>query len=208
MKKKKVGKIGIIKQGNRRRWAGAPEPEFWISEDEMINDMSLLREMEGDETVAKGLEGLLELGYISKRISPKTGKTEYRLNKEVVNKALAALPQEVRDDPRELRIYEDTARICDMNEDMTTLLSVIKQQVNEVESKEDFWISKSADEIIYDSVETITAENIPIAFAGLVAKGFVELDIFTPGIYRYLLNVPAVQSAMDALPPKEGHTKK
>lgn len=188
------------KKPHNRKWIGKiKEPEIWISEDDIKGEFDFLQKLHPGREMEEAIQSLVEHGFISIRMG-KNGKREYRFNRESVNAALAKLPPEVRNNPREIKIYEDTAIICDYDNELTTLLSVITQQTDElIEDKSVIpWIVKTREQLEHDTMGTV--KNLQLAFTRLEAKNFIEITQSGPEQYRYRLNVPVVQAAMNALP--------
>ncbi len=100
---------------------------------------------------------------------------------------------------RGIKIYEDTAIICERDEEMTLLLSVIMEQTDTlVETGASVpWITKTHRELDFDTMRTI--KHPQAVLEKLVAKNFLELAQNGPKYYQYRLNANVVQAAIDAL---------
>ncbi|MGH2496564.1 MAG: hypothetical protein ACRDIV_17840 [Ktedonobacteraceae bacterium] len=188
-----------MKKNSRRKWVGKRRPpEIWIPKDEVQDELSFMQKLHPDSSLDEVIAELEQMGHVSVRINPSSGKREFRLNQGAIQAALRKLPPEQRTG-REITIHEDIAMICDYHHDATTLLSVMVQQTDRLKETDTIpWIIKSPEQLEKEIFGT--CEDLPAAFAFLKARNFVEIAEQGPQTYRYRLNVPIVQAALDALP--------
>lgn len=101
---------------------------------------------------------------------------------------------------RGIKIYEDTAVICERDEEMTLLLSVIMEQTDKLfETGASVpWITKTHRELDFDTMGTV--KHPQAVLEKLATKNFLELAQNGPEHYQYRLNANVVQAAIDALP--------
>lgn len=109
-------------------------------------------------------------------------------------------PSLLRPRGRGIKIYEDTAIICERDEQMTLLLSVIMEQTDKLfeTGTSAPWITKTSIELDFDTMRTI--KHPQAVLEKLAAKNFLELAQNGPDHYQYRLNTDVVQAAIDALP--------
>lgn len=188
------------KKHQRRIWIGKIKhhsPEVWVSEDEVKQDLDFVSKLHPGE-LESSLHFLEEKGYISIRTSP-TGKKEYRFNQDAVQAEINKLPPEKRSN-RSIIIREDMAILCDYNNDATTMLCVAEQQTNKLIERKDIvpWITRSHEQLILDTMGTI--DDLIGTLTWLEQKNYIEITQNGPDQYRYRLNLPTIQSALNALP--------
>lgn len=188
----------------KRHWIGkmkVPQTqEIWLEEDDELREyMKFIEKLHPETTFEESIQHLVELGFISVRTNA-AGKREYKYNRSRVQAELAKLPPDrQRKDP--ITIHYDTAEICDFNNDMTTLLEVVVAQTDKLpEGQEDLWIERT---LVQLQDETFGIKDIPQAFINLQDKNFVEIAPSKNDTFRYRLNVPVVQAAIDALAEKK-----
>jgi hypothetical protein len=176
--------------------------EIWIDETEMQEDLNFLRKLHPGNTMEESIQELIEIGYLSIRMTPE-GKRQFTLHQDRVQAAIDKLPADRRRGYG-IKIYEDTAQICDYDNTLTTLLSLVTQQTDNLIKDKNVipWINISHEKLVADSMGTIS--DLSDALLRLEQRNFVELAENGPENYRYRLNVPVVQATLDALPPKDG----
>lgn len=184
---------------SKRKWVGKRRPpEIWIPEDEVQGEFGFVQKLHPDSSIDEVIAELEQLGHVSVRTNTSTGKREFRFNQAAVQAALKKLPPEQRTG-RKINIYEDIAIICDYHHDATTLLSVMIQQTDQLRETDIIpWIIKSPEQLADETFGT--CKDLPAAFTFLETRNFVEIAEQGPPTYRYRLNVPVVQAAIDALP--------
>jgi hypothetical protein len=192
----------MSKKSPKRKFIGhMKQPEIWISEEEMQKDLQLVEKLHPGE-IDDAIQSLVDHGFISIRFT-RDGKREFSFNKQAVQSALNKIPPEKRSNYK-IKIHEEVAIICGYDNELTTLLSVIIQQTNKlIEHKDTIpWIIKTHKQLTHD-VMSIT-KDLQSALNQLEVRGFVEVAENGPIQYRYRLNIPVVQAAIDALPRRGG----
>jgi hypothetical protein len=193
---------GMSKKKRRRTFIGKMHPQrIWIPEEEVRDTFEFLDKLYPSQ-VEDSLQWLIDKGYLAVRVV--AGRRQFTYNSEIVQAELDKLPPEIRNSGYEITIHEDTAIICDYDHDATTLLSVIIQQTDKIIEQAEVipWVVKTQEQFNHDTMETV--KNVQTAFSKLEQKNFIEVAEGGPTRYRYRLNVPVVQGALNALPVRDG----
>jgi hypothetical protein len=194
--------VSMSKRLPRRKFVGIMKnpPRIWVSEEEMKGDLDFLRKLHPGNQTEEAIQSLVDSGYISVRFT-RGGKREFSFNKEAVQTALNKIPPEQRSN-YEIKVHETIAIICEYDNELTTLLSVVIQQTNKLTEHKGVipWIIKTHEQLTHDVLDI--TKDLQSAFNQLEAKNFVEIAENGPTQYKYRLNVPVVQAAINALPER------
>ncbi len=189
------------KKQYKRKFIGKIQAQdIWISEMEMKADFKFLQKLHSEKELEESIQFLETQGYINVRLTSE-GVREFQINAANLQSALSKIPPEQRSN-RAIKIHEDTAIICDYDNEATTLLSVAIDQTDRlIENKQIVpWIIKTAEQFTIETMGII--KNVPQAFAKLEQKNFLEVAENGPSHYRYRLNISVVQATINALPEK------
>ncbi len=159
----------------KSKWIGKVRPQdTWHEEDDELRAyFAFIQKLHPGSSLDNDLAELEELGFISLRTKA-SGKREYRLNRPNLQAALDKIPPEEKHHGLDLPIYEDTAIICDYDNAMTTLLSVIIKQTDELrETNIVPWIIKTHERLILETFGTNT--SLADTLSKLEAKTFIEI---------------------------------
>lgn len=189
------------KRLSRRTWVAKRQPsqEIWLEEDDdMRGYFAFIMKLHPEATIEETIQGLVDLGYLSTRVNA-AGKREYRLNTKTLQAALDKLPPELKRHDLDLTVHESVAMICEYDNPMTMLLSVvIKQSEFEGTTPIPPWIVRTHEQLQRETFGD--CPSLQDSFARLEAKHFVEVRENGPSRFCYRLNASAVQTAIDALP--------
>lgn len=190
----------------RRKFIGKmKQPEIWVSEEAMQEDLQLVEKLHPGE-IDDAIKSLVDRGFLNVRFTS-NGKREFRFNHEGTQAALNKLPPEKRSNYK-IKIHETVAIICEYDNELTTLLSVIIQQTDKLIEHKDAipWIIKTHEQLTHDVLSA--TKDLQSALNQLEAKNFIEVAENGPTRYKYRLNIPVVQAAIDALPKRDGEVER